>query len=618
MEASGSVGVDGLFPEEYCAAFNQSPLLTSMERLRHGPGTPCWAPDGGQVAFYWAGGDRLEAWVWEVSSGNLVRVLPDGFPECTAGERTVMDRYACDSPRWSPDGKTLAVAAGGGGKSNLFLVTGGTPVALPGAPGARRHPAWAPDGRWLAYVAYTDGRDDIWLFDPTDGHSYQVTYDGFDNSHPVWSPDGRYLAYVSQRSQVDPLACQICVLYLSDGRSVEVTERGRIHSRLPVWSPDGKRLYFLSDRSGYDEIWSADLDTGALRPVTGPSREDKVEFTLSPDGQVIAYTRSAGVDIHLDLLHLDSGKVRCLVEGPGVRHWPAWSPDGERLVFWEAGPYTPPELIVVDREGTRLTTTHVSPPVPRPLGRVEAVCIPGDGWPVDAVAYLPARSNGAGILCVHGGPNAQHANGWYPFLHYLTTRGYTILAPNCRGSTGKGRAFMDSNLLDWAGGDARDWWAGARWLRERLRCSRLGVWGRSYGGYATLMALALGGETFSAGVCQFGPTDLIDFFTETSVRHLMRRFLGLPFWNRALYRERSPLTHIDRIWQPLLVLQGESDAGVPKEQSERLVKALQDRGRPVRYRSYPGEGHGFDRPHHIRDAAMAITSFWEETIGAEG
>jgi len=243
-----------------------------------------------------------------------------------------------------------------------------------------------------------------------------------------------------------------------------------------------------------------------------------------------------------------------------------------------------------------------------------------DGFTIEGLLYRPVPlREGArypALLLIHGGPNDQHTNGWWPFVQYLVGKGYVILAPNCRGSTGYGRAFMDANLKDWAGGDMQDWAHAVAYLKGLgyVDGDRIGIWGRSYGGYATLMGVAKLSHLFKAGICQSAPTDLLTFWDQTRVRNLMRRFMGLPVENRALHEDRSAVNFVQDIGAPLLILHGGADAGVPASQAEEMVAALEEAGKVYESKVYAGEGHGFLKVENVMDAAARIEAFLAEHL----
>lgn len=592
----------------------QSHALASAERLRFEPGPPAWSPSGDEVAFYWADETELQVWRFHVQSHKLSRVTAPPFA-AAARQRTVMDRLFTDRPDWAPSGNFLAVVGKlGRDERALYLADlEGRLERLMGAPGSYRNPRWSPDGQRIVLVSYRDGKDDLWLVDPASRTSWQMTWDRYNNTDPVWSPDGRFIAYSSQRSNEDPLCSQICLVSLTDGSVMALPEHPKAHSRFPRWL-DRDRLCFVSDRSGYDEIWEVDLRTGRMHPLTTPTGYDKGDFDLVPQGQHLVYTNGEGTNRHLLLLKLDDGTSRPLMQGDEVVLWPALSPLRSHIAFVRSGPYAPAEVGVIDFEGRMIAETKTAS-VPDEIGRVQHVRVPSsDGVTIDGLVYTPSLTRqrpGGAVLWIHGGPNGQHLNIWEPFFHHLTARGLTILAPNCRGSTGYGRAFMDANLQDWGGGDSRDWAACLDYLAhlDGIASDHLAVWGRSYGGYATLMALCLFADRLRAGVCQFGPAELVSLFQQTSVPHLLVRFMGLPYQRPDLYADRSPLAKLESLRAPLLLLQGEKDVAVPPAQALLVTQELERLGRPYEYVCYPEEGHGFDIEANALDAAARIEAF---------
>jgi dipeptidyl aminopeptidase/acylaminoacyl peptidase len=216
---------------------------------------------------------------------------------------------------------------------------------------------------------------------------------------------------------------------------------------------------------------------------------------------------------------------------------------------------------------------------------------------------------------IHGGPNAHFTNEWYPYFHYLTRLGYVVIAPNCRGSTGYGRSFREDNLDFWGGRDTLDWRSTVEYMKSlpEVDGSRLAIWGSSYGGYATLIALSKLPDLFKVGICHYGPSDLIGSYDDTRirpVRRLLRRQMGsLPVENLALWRDRSAINFVDNVRAPLLILQGEVDGGVHPRQSVWMEEALRARGKVCELTVYPGEGHGFARPDTIADVADKVDAF---------
>jgi dipeptidyl aminopeptidase/acylaminoacyl peptidase len=365
-------------------------------------------------------------------------------------------------------------------------------------------------------------------------------------------------------------------------------------------------------------------DGREVRQITPPTNQDKGEFAISPDEKWLAYESIRRCNIDVMVMPLTGGRAVKVSPGDGVSTTPAWSPQGDRILFDHANPTTANELWVTDfptGEPRRLTYSMMGNLQGVELAVVDPVSFSSfDGTTIDGLLYhpreIPAGARYSALLLIHGGPNAQHYDGWWPLLHYLVGKGYVILAPNCRGSNGYGRAFMDANLNDWAGNDIKDWVHAVAFLKGLgyIDGGRIAIWGRSYGGYATVMALTHLPELFRAGICHFGPTNLSTMWDQSFVRHLQKRMMGLPVENPALNRERSAVPYAEAMQSPVLILQGGADDGVPPAQSEEIVAALKRLGKTYEYYCYEGEGHGFLKLEHVLDAANRIETFLDRYL----
>ncbi|HVE26050.1 MAG TPA: prolyl oligopeptidase family serine peptidase, partial [Sporichthya sp.] len=254
-----------------------------------------------------------------------------------------------------------------------------------------------------------------------------------------------------------------------------------------------------------------------------------------------------------------------------------------------------------------------------------------DGVPRTAYAlYYPPANAGFGapagelpplLVVIHGGPTAAAVPVLNLGLQYWTSRGFAVVDVNYGGSCGYGRPYRQLLAGNWGVTDVEDCLAAARWLAETGRADpgRLCIRGGSAGGFTTLAALVREDTPFAAGADHFGVSDLAALAAET--HKFESRYLdGLvgPYPEAAdRYRERSPLTHVEKFSRPLIVLQGSEDAVVPPEQSEVIVDALRARGVPVAYLLFEGEQHGFRRAENIRRAVDAELSFYAQVFGFE-
>ena len=229
------------------------------------------------------------------------------------------------------------------------------------------------------------------------------------------------------------------------------------------------------------------------------------------------------------------------------------------------------------------------------------------------------------VLNVHGGPWWRDAWGYDVESQWLANRGYAVLKVNYRGSTGFGKRFLGLARHQFAGTmhddliDAVDW-AVKQGIADP---KRVGIWGWSYGGYATLVGLTFTPEVFACGVDGVGPSNLVTLvesfppYWKVNLATRWHPFVGDPAdsADRADMLRRSPITRVDRIRAPLLVGQGANDPRVPQAQSDSMVTALRRRGVPVEYLVFPDEGHGFVRPENNLKFYAAAEAFLAKYLG---
>jgi dipeptidyl aminopeptidase/acylaminoacyl peptidase len=214
---------------------------------------------------------------------------------------------------------------------------------------------------------------------------------------------------------------------------------------------------------------------------------------------------------------------------------------------------------------------------------------------------------------IHGGPTGQATAAWSPRVQFLVERGWAVLAPDYRGSSGYGREYAQSLSGRWGERDVADVAAGIRHAGREGWCDaeRVAVVGGSAGGLTVLLLCALHADLVRAGVSLFGVTDLFELAATTHrfESRYLDRIVGVLPRDAPRYRERSPVTHAADIRVPLLVLQGSDDRAVPAAQAEALVDAMRGAGRSVEYQLYAGEGHGWRRAATIEDEIAHTEAF---------
>jgi dipeptidyl aminopeptidase/acylaminoacyl peptidase len=255
-----------------------------------------------------------------------------------------------------------------------------------------------------------------------------------------------------------------------------------------------------------------------------------------------------------------------------------------------------------------------------------------DGLTLPGYLSLPAGIEGARppkplpmVLLVHGGPWARDQWGYDPQAQWLANRGYAVLQVNFRGSTGFGKAFLNAGNNQWGvGAMQHDLTDAVQWAIEQdiTAPGRVCIMGASYGGYAALAGLAFTPDLYACGVDIVGPSNIRTLFESIppywapAKKELVLR-VGDVENDAELNRRLSPLFHVDRIDDPLMVLQGANDPRVKIAESDQIVTAMRAKDLPVTYVVFPDEGHGFARPENRLDANARIERFLAEHLGGQ-
>ena len=492
-----------------------------------------------------------------------------------------------------------------------------------------------PDGALLVCVrerhAEPEHVDEL-VAVPTDGSTApRVLAAGHDfYAAPRVSPDGGRLAWLAWDHPRMPWdGTELWVAGLRDDGTLDapaLVAGGPEESVLqPEWSPDGV-LHFLSDRTGWWNLYRGDGE--ALAPMNadlgGPLWMLGRSWYGFLYGGGIACTYVAEGRDRLAIVHAPGRAEPLDVEWTTIAHL---ATDGANVYFAGSAPARAAQVIRLDPAtgaATPLSGSSGEDLDPRYVSEPRPVAFPtADGDTAHALFYAPRNPDFSGppterpplVVHVHGGPTGHVTPDLEPWVQYFTSRGYAVADVNYRGSTGYGRAYRERLRGRWGVVDVEDAVAAALHLAWRgdVDAGRMAITGGSAGGWTVLCALAHH-DVFAAGTDAFGVADLVPF-NATTHKFESRYVEGLVGRDEGLLRERSPVTHADRIRAPVLVLQGLEDAVVPPSQSEAVVAALARNGVPHAYIAFPGEQHGFRRAETIRRAIEAELSFYGQIFG---
>jgi dipeptidyl aminopeptidase/acylaminoacyl peptidase len=556
-----------------------------------------------------------------------VTVLPMGWTNLSPGSFP-SEVSGCWSATLSPDGRHAAYVSDRSGAPRVWVQPVGSELTFLVDVG--EHPvaavAWSTGGGWLAVQLAPGGapRHELWLVRPDGSALHQVAGFGADTADNVrWLP-GRSLLVVTENlattylvdvengtREVIAAGDLISLFDVSPDRSRALLRRGPRGDRYIVvrdlatgvdeyvtsgeqacFGPDGRTVYARSDAGDYPVLLR--VADGAAEVIASSDTAEVESFALSPTGNQIAvlWNQRGGLS---ELVILSPIGARVVEPLPGgVLSGIAWSADGSTLTFTAEGPGQPHGVWTLDDAGMHVVSgVPAAPNAIRPtLERFAAHdALELTGWLFRPVTPGPHPT----LLWFHGGPEAQERPGHGPLFQSLVDRGIAVFAPNVRGSAGFGRSFVnaDNGKLRYAAiADVRSCVAYLVSAGVAIE-GRVGIMGRSYGGYLTLAALTTYPDLFAVGVDVCGMSNFATFYqhTEPWIAAAAVSKYGDPVADADLLRDLSPMTHIDRLRTPLMIVHGENDSNVPVIEAEQVAAALSERGVEHRYLLFPDEGH---------------------------
>jgi dipeptidyl aminopeptidase/acylaminoacyl peptidase len=565
---------------------------------------------GDRVAFYWDKTGRIELHVMDlatkavrqVSHGEMPRALRTGF---------IWSR----DDRWIVFGKDAA----GNEQHDLFTIDVEMSVVsqLTKDPAAEEHAIeFSPDDAWLTVTTNKHlpetpdrpGQLNLWTV-RRDGSDYTpLTRHPFPVYGGHWSDDGNWISYVTNEDPKD-LKNRDGYIIRPDGTGGRKVLSVRPGSQDSVagWHPDSRHLAVTSDASGQNRAGILDIETGNVRWLS-PEGVDEHAQRFSENGRWLATFRNHESQIKPVLYDVESGAARELQVPAGVAYGAQFYGSDRKLLLFHGSDTTRASLLAYD-----LTTDTYETLIAPEYGSIDRRAFVAskhiyyqafDGKQIPAILYAP-RDIAPGerlpaLVHVHGGPTGQWFRDFDPFAQFLADRGFVVLEPNIRGSTGYGVEFRDAALKDWGGADLEDVAAGAAHLKTLpyVDADRLVVFGGSYGGFMTFIAATKKPDLWRAAVAWVGISDLHAMWSESKehFRYFLREQMGDPETDRALWRDRSAIEFADQLRAKLLMVHGVNDPRCPVSQSrlfrDKLLALGKREGEDFEYVELGEEGHG--------------------------
>jgi dipeptidyl aminopeptidase/acylaminoacyl peptidase len=644
-------------------AVERTSFVASDVALLKDVASPALSPDGHWVAYVTTTNDLAK----DEQNADVWLASWDG----KENRQLTKTRKSESQPAWSPDGRLLAYVASASddpddedATEQVWLVdrSGGAPRQVTRLAGDVTEFAWAPDGRRLAVVAWDEDhrrtakgatpppividrfffKDDgygylgperrrLYLVDVETGQATRFRDDPHGESRPSWSPDGRLLAFLG-RDSPDPDRDNKFTLYVAEPHAGSTPRRitrfqgengDSAWMSEPRWSPDGRRLVYTA--GGDPQLvyyatygpYVVDVAGGEPRALARALDRSMLEPRWAPDGRSVYVLIEDDRNQHVARISLGDDRLERVLDGRRE----AWDydvgPDG-RIAVLDSTPDAPPEVYALHRGRPRaLSRQNDAWLAGKRLGAVEETSFRSrDGTEVRGLivkppGFVPGRRYPA-ILDLHGGPVAQHGNGFWTYWQVLASAGYVVILPNPRGSSGRGQEYALGIWADWGNNDGQDVLAAVDHAVSLGYAdpARLGVGGWSYGGILTNQVIARDGR-FKAAYSGAGLGNaLAGYGTDMYVREYEAE-LGTPWENLDAYlRNSHPFVNAGRIATPTLFLCGELDFNVPLLNSEQMYQALKSRGVDTQLVIYPGQHHGLEVPSYLVDRARRILDWY--------
>jgi dipeptidyl aminopeptidase/acylaminoacyl peptidase len=608
---------------------------------------PQISPDGSLIAFTVLQSDSNT----NTTSSSIWLVSSSGGKTQTSRQITSGEHFDT-TPRWSPNGRTLAFLRNRNGTTQIYLLPmgGGEAQQLstlmhditeyswrPDGRAILAHSAWGPadehatsarsgnevftrlDAHWNG-LGYKQGRyQQLWLLS-LEGPVTRLTSEPVDLEQSCWSPEGTEIVFCANRRSDPDLSASraLWILTVATGQMQRMTPEDGL-AQVPSWSPDGLAIAYLytgdQTEAGNMSPWLVQTDGNDTGHPIVPGAEDmtcqtwiidELRNEWLPQLQWYPASKSLLVPVQergqVHLYHIDRAQNQAtrLTVGNGRYLSPQLSKNGQTIALVRADWFTPGDVWSMDSTGKNpRKLTGVNDPFlrshqwtrPRRITWKSFDDLEIEGW-----LYMPnlvENANAPLILAPHGGPSLAWGDAYVHEFQVLAGRGYAVLAPNPRGSAGYGETFSRKVVNDWGGADFRDLMTGIDFVlaTEAVDENRLGIGGLSYGGYMTNWAITQT-TRFKAAVSRNG----ISSIASASLLSDQTIWFNLSMNDPKLQRERSALTFADQISTPLLLLHAGDDLRCPFSEALQLFVAIRRQKRAVELVRYPGVSHLMDWP----------------------
>jgi dipeptidyl aminopeptidase/acylaminoacyl peptidase len=559
---------------------------------------PVVSPDGDRVCFYYDETGRVELYVQDLQTGEREQISDGNVPR---------NAYPL---AWSRDGERIFFREDDDGdeQTDIHAMTlNGEREPLVTHEGQCVISDVGPDGRYLLFTSTAGEQMNLYRYDIERDESEQLTEYEQPVRNAIYSPDGEQVAYTS--NETDDLDNRDAYVATADGSNPRDLEIGETGAETMVNDWRGDRLLVSDNSADLGRVGVYDLGDTEITWY-GRGEYEEYGFRFTPSGDVLAIrTRECAILPVRYESPDDDGEEFDLPEGvarPAGTGTSRVVTDNGQVVTSFGTASSRQQLVAYD-----LATDDYEPVIGAEYGDFDATNLTDaeyvtyethDDLEIDGLLYDSGERPSPALVMVHGGPHAQTLRRFSPGVQSLVSQGYSIFSPNYRGSTGNGREFKNMIRGDWGGDEQGDIAEAGRWLKRQdwIDDDRVAVFGGSYGGYSTYCQLTMYPDLWTTGVAVVGMTDLQQLYEESMphFKTVLEQQLGDPEENADFYRERSPITHVEDMQQPIGILHGVNDPRCPISQARLFKDALDDMGwtegeeADYEYHELGEEGHG--------------------------
>lgn len=610
------------------------------------------SPDGKQVAWVQTDGTPagLQILKRPVSEGGMAERVSAGS---TAKKE--------DQLAWSPDSSQLAFLsdAGSKGQQQLWVAAKGKARRLTNWKGACARPRWSPDGKQIAVLFSKDAPrfggaieaiepevgvidsqvydQKLALVDVASGTLREITERGMSVHEFDWSPDSKRILYTAAASPADAKwwVARLYTIEVGSGKAQEIY-KPELQITIPRWSPDGKQVSFISGLMSDEGVTGGDLfvmsaDGGTARNLTAGRKTTPSWAQWLPSSKRLIVSEYVKGSVAVSTVDVETGTFETSWRGDeslfasGDGHALtdlSVASDGNTSALIRSSFSQAPE-VWAGPVGKWAKMSKLNEGLKPQWGEAKNVDWTSEGFNVQGWLLLPVNYDPAKkypmVVSVHGGPSSVLTQSWRgPFFNLgtLSGQGYFVFFPNPRGSFGQGEDFTKANRKDFGNGDLKDVLAGVDAVLKSYPVDerRIGVGGWSYGGFMTMWTVTQT-TRFRAAVAGAGIANWKSYYGQNAIDEWMPPFFGATVYeDPAVYAKSSPIEFVKNVKTPTLVVVGELDGECPPPQSFEFWHALHAFDVKTQLVVYAKEGHQFRDPEHMRDLMRRTLGWFNENL----